>query len=303
MLSRRDPPGRDLSPIPSGLYRKNPGGGGTMRHPATYYIPKPEGDEETSFQCRHIHTDGRRCGSPCLRNEAFCYYHHTTRKPVAPSDLAARKARSTNFALLIPDERSSIQAAIGEVLQRIAANEIDVKRAGLLLYGLQIASLNLPKPNPKAELAEQVEEIVLDPTYGPLALPARIGKTGSKGPAELFLEKLDREKAAKQEAARQQAERTEELARAGETTITTIQAVAEDPAPPHENSLRYTGFIGYGECSLSRSTTRQSPTWTTSSTAHSVSSPTHLLIPHPLNPATNSSGIPSAPPSAYPPAP
>jgi hypothetical protein len=34
------------------------------------------------YQCRHIFTDGRRCSSPCLRQEEFCFYHHTTRKPV-----------------------------------------------------------------------------------------------------------------------------------------------------------------------------------------------------------------------------
>ena len=33
------------------------------------------------FLCRHIHTSGSRCGSPALRGESFCYYHHTTRRP------------------------------------------------------------------------------------------------------------------------------------------------------------------------------------------------------------------------------
>ena len=45
------------------------------------------------FQCRHIFTDGHRCGSPTLlvethdatlpdrTHEDFCYYHHTTRRP------------------------------------------------------------------------------------------------------------------------------------------------------------------------------------------------------------------------------
>jgi hypothetical protein len=33
------------------------------------------------FLCRHIHTSGRRCGSPALRGEPFCYHHHTTRRP------------------------------------------------------------------------------------------------------------------------------------------------------------------------------------------------------------------------------
>ena len=37
--------------------------------------------ETRQYQCRHIFTDGHRCGSICLRGEPFCYYHHTTRKP------------------------------------------------------------------------------------------------------------------------------------------------------------------------------------------------------------------------------
>jgi hypothetical protein len=29
------------------------------------------------YRCRHIHAAGHQCGSPALRNEHFCYYHHT----------------------------------------------------------------------------------------------------------------------------------------------------------------------------------------------------------------------------------
>jgi hypothetical protein len=79
-------------------------------------------------QCRHIFTDGHRCGSPCLRGEDLCYYHHTTRKPIA--DPQQRRGRRSTFDLPLPE--------------RIASNDIDCRRAGLLLYGLQIASLNLP---------------------------------------------------------------------------------------------------------------------------------------------------------------
>ena len=99
------------------------------------------------YQCRHIFTDGRRCLSPCLRQEEFCYYHHTTRRPVA--NPKQRRSRRSAFHLPLPEDRSAIQASIGEVLQRIASNEIDPRRAGLLLYGLQIASLNLPKIQPQ----------------------------------------------------------------------------------------------------------------------------------------------------------
>ena len=106
--------------------------------------------EPKRYQCRHIFTDGRRCGSPSLRHEELCYYHHTTRRPVEKP-----RTREPHFDLPLPEDRSAIQSAIGQVLQRIAANEIDPKRAGLLLYGLQIASLNLPakppQPNPAAQ--------------------------------------------------------------------------------------------------------------------------------------------------------
>jgi hypothetical protein len=117
------------------------------------------------YQCRHIFTDGHRCGSPCLRREELCYYHHTTRRPI--ENPGERRARQSTFELPLPEDRSAIQRAIGEVLQRIAANEIDPKRAGLLLYGLQIASLNLPKA-PETKF-EPVEEIVTDTQYGTLA--------------------------------------------------------------------------------------------------------------------------------------
>src|SRR6202158_3513861 len=111
------------------------------------------------YQCRHIFTDGHRCASPCLRREEFCYYHHTTRKPVInPRQRRSRRGTST---LPLPDARSAIQSSIGEVLQRIASNDIDPRRAGLLLYGLQIASLNLPKPainhNGRPEPAEKLD--------------------------------------------------------------------------------------------------------------------------------------------------
>ena len=98
------------------------------------------------YQCRHIFTDGRRCGSNALRNKHFCYYHHTTRKPVP--DPQTRKDRLGAFDLPLPEDRSAIQAAIGQIIQRIASNDLDPRRAGLLLYALQIASLNLPKPQP-----------------------------------------------------------------------------------------------------------------------------------------------------------
>ncbi len=131
------------------------------------------------YQCRHIFTDGRRCGSPCLLHEDFCFYHRGThtRRAIPTIDLSQGEHQAAPFAIPIPEDRSAIQQAIGEVLNRLAANELDPRRAGLLLYGLQIASLNLPQPRHAPQPAEQgslVEEITIDPIYGPLAPRAEL---------------------------------------------------------------------------------------------------------------------------------
>ncbi len=144
--------------------------------PQTDFNPVPE--PEVRFQCRHIFTAGHRCSSPCLRHEEFCYYHHATRRPLAnPKE---RKARLSAFHLPNPEDRGAIQMAIGEVLQRIAANEIDPKRAGLLLYGLQIASLNLPRQRPTAQTPPTVVEVVADPPSVLSPPPAKWAKTKTK---------------------------------------------------------------------------------------------------------------------------
>ncbi len=149
------------------------------------------------LQCRHILASGARCGSPALRDEAFCYYHHSTRKPIPRSEIADRKAHQASFELPSPEDGLALQVGIGEVLRRIAANEIDRRRAGLLLYGLQIASSNLHRLNAQqaqqralqqaanpatgeqtsivSEITEDiVEEIVHDPIHGDLAPEAEL---------------------------------------------------------------------------------------------------------------------------------
>ena len=147
--------------------------------PQTYYTY--ESDTDNRFQCRHIFTDGHRCQSPALRQENFCYYHHTTRKPVPKQELANRRSKRSTLEVPMPEDRSAIQHTIGQVLQLLAANQLDAKRAGLLLYGLQIAIQNLPKPNPKAYPWPTVDEITEDG----LAPVAEFREDNTpKGPAE-----------------------------------------------------------------------------------------------------------------------
>ncbi len=148
-------------------------------------------NRQPKYQCRHIFTDGHRCGSICLRGEPFCYYHHTTRKP-APRQSLGKKS---SFDLPLPEDRRAIQASIGIILQKIASNDLDPRRAGLLLYGLQIASLNLPKQQPRDEEdEEQIQEITTDPELGTLAPQTEIKE--EKSSIALLLEELTQPKPA-----------------------------------------------------------------------------------------------------------
>ena len=94
--------------------------------------------------CRHIKTNGRRCGSPALTNEHWCFFHHRFHhghhinryaKPIARPD-------SPNLALPALADREAIQIGISVVVAAIANNLLDPRRASALLRGLQIAAKN-----------------------------------------------------------------------------------------------------------------------------------------------------------------
>jgi hypothetical protein len=186
------------------------------------------------YQCRHIFTDGHRCGSICLRGEEFCYYHHTTRKPA--QNPRTRRNRQSTFDLPVtdPNDRTGLQSTIIEVLRRIAANDIDPRRAGLLLYGLQIASLNLPKPQTakqgrQTEQPETVEEITTHPELGILAPKTDIDEIpiNPKSAIGLLLEVMST-KAPEQSPTTPQS-----------TTLPTLQANAESDKCLIHPVLRY----------------------------------------------------------------
>jgi hypothetical protein len=123
------------------------------------------------YLCRHIFVDGRRCGSPALREENFCYFHRTHRTPVLANARRNRPRSGFDLTLLDGlDNHAAIQLSITEVLGRIARNEIEPKSAWLLLYGLQIAGTNLRRSRTNEE-APLAEHIVDDSVHGQLAEP------------------------------------------------------------------------------------------------------------------------------------
>jgi hypothetical protein len=91
--------------------------------------------------CRHIMPNGTRCHSPVLRGTHFCYFHTRLHR------FAAEKAQGKQEPIEIPvlEDRSAIQVALAQVLNGLASAKLDPRRAGLFLYGLQIASQNVQR--------------------------------------------------------------------------------------------------------------------------------------------------------------
>lgn len=88
--------------------------------------------------CRHIQPTGKRCGSPALRGEPFCYFHHPTRRPQRRP-----VARPAAFTLPPITCHEDVQIALSEVISRLANNTLDIKRATMIMDSLRMAQANL----------------------------------------------------------------------------------------------------------------------------------------------------------------
>ena len=107
----------------------------------------------TILRCQHIKVNGTQCGSPELRNSKFCYYHIRYHWP----ELEALKDRNEWVKeTQTLEDANSIQVALAQVTHRLIMEEIDHKQAALLLYALQIASMNLKRTSLEPEMPTQV---------------------------------------------------------------------------------------------------------------------------------------------------
>ena len=109
-------------------------------------------------RCTHIKTNGTQCGSPALRGRRFCFFHKNWQDQRIA--LNAPPAIPLSFNLPVLEDADSIQVALMQVMRLILSGQLDPKIAGLLLYALQTASLNLRKMNLEPSLRKKV---VIDP--------------------------------------------------------------------------------------------------------------------------------------------
>jgi hypothetical protein len=111
-------------------------------------------------RCTHIKTNGTQCASPALRGRRFCFFHKNWRGQRIQLDKKLPAVPAT-FTLPVLEDANSVQIALMQVIQLMLSGRIDSKTAGLLLYALQTASLNLKQTDLEPRTHERV---VIDPS-------------------------------------------------------------------------------------------------------------------------------------------
>jgi hypothetical protein len=84
---------------------------------------------------------GVKCHAPALIGKPYCYFHTRLH------GLAGRPAPTPDEPLKLPilEDRSSIQIALAQVLDSLGSSNLELRRAGLALYAIQIASQNVDR--------------------------------------------------------------------------------------------------------------------------------------------------------------
>lgn len=89
--------------------------------------------------CHHILPDGHQCGSPALRGEDYCYFHHPDRQP-RPRKQRTRYPNPNPEMLAEIDSPEAIHQPLSSVLHALAADTISLYQAQTMIYALQRAS-------------------------------------------------------------------------------------------------------------------------------------------------------------------
>jgi hypothetical protein len=207
-------------------------------------------------ECRHIFTSGRKCQSPSLKDQDFCYFHQSTRRaPQVPprnakSNPGSQDQPATAIHQLPPlEDADAIQLALSDVVLALAANRIDPRRAQILIYGLQVASQNnrhraamaAKEPAPAQTVRETHEHedgtLVGPPRQRPDPEEIPVQERPSLG---AILLRQAEAMHAEQEAERQTQQKTAE-ANPVSTVLPQIQATAHTPAG-NPSFCRHTGW-------------------------------------------------------------
>ena len=105
-------------------------------------------------RCQHVKVNGTQCGCPALRRRRRCYFHDCIARH--RRKIAANTTTEGRFDLPLLEDANAVQIALMKVMQMLGSGQMDHRTAGLMLYALQTASVNLRNTDFEARNATDV---------------------------------------------------------------------------------------------------------------------------------------------------
>lgn len=103
-------------------------------------------------RCRWVRQDGTTCGSPQMKRHIYCFAHKQM-----------MEARALALSLPALEDANAIQIGIMRIQKALIEDTISTKKAGLLLYSMQLALQNVAQTTfAQAKTEEPVRETVAE---------------------------------------------------------------------------------------------------------------------------------------------
>jgi hypothetical protein len=83
-------------------------------------------------RCQWVRQDGTSCGSPQMKRHIYCFAH-----------MQMAEARDLMLRLPPPEDANAIQVGLMRIQKAVIEDTISMKKAGLLLYSMQLALTNV----------------------------------------------------------------------------------------------------------------------------------------------------------------
>jgi hypothetical protein len=124
---------------------------GAEEHKEAYLRLKARLEQaDAAPRCRWVRQDGTTCGSPQMSKHIYCFAHRQT-----------MEARALALSLPAQEDANAIQIGIMRIQKALIEDTISTKKAGLLLYSMQLALQNVGQTTfGQAKTEELVRETV-----------------------------------------------------------------------------------------------------------------------------------------------
>jgi hypothetical protein len=101
-------------------------------------------------RCQWVRQDGTSCGSPQMKQHIYCFAH-----------MQMVEARTLMLMLPVAEDANAIQIGLMQIQKALIEDRISMKKAGLLLYSMQLALTNVGQTTfGQAKDEEMVRETV-----------------------------------------------------------------------------------------------------------------------------------------------